>query len=241
MSPSCTASSLLTANGKCTNTTQIEISLHNWWRQCSTRRASGLQGANDLFKSPPHRAMLTACFNNLSLRCRHCIVETWWATRWCKSQVQGCACSLPRQGPCRTSGCPLKACRSMLHQLALLRSCPALPCPALPCMSRSAVTHSCSVQLPASAFEYAKQLCCLKSVDRRHSKSVVLLVQLLVATGQGNVAYLEIESGKLKQVAHHKLDTEVACLDITPVGQIPCTPLIYFGLMTCSCLCNQLW
>ena len=46
-----------------------------------------------------------------------------------------------------------------------------------------------------------------------------MLVQVLVATGQGNLAYLEVEQGKLKQVAHHKLDVEVACLDITPVGQ----------------------
>ncbi|KAL3145326.1 hypothetical protein ABBQ38_001586 [Trebouxia sp. C0009 RCD-2024] len=43
--------------------------------------------------------------------------------------------------------------------------------------------------------------------------------QLLVATGHGNIAYLEVEEGKLKQVGHHKLDTEVACLDITPIGE----------------------
>ena len=42
-----------------------------------------------------------------------------------------------------------------------------------------------------------------------------------MATGQGNIAYLEVEAGKLKQVGHHKLDTEVACLDITPIGQAP--------------------
>lgn len=46
-----------------------------------------------------------------------------------------------------------------------------------------------------------------------------LHVQLLVATGQGNVAYLEVEGNKLKQVAHHKLEVEVACLDLTPLGQ----------------------
>ena len=55
------------------------------------------------------------------------------------------------------------------------------------------------------------------------------MLQLLVATGQGNVAYLEVEGGKLKQVGHHKLDTEVACLDITPVGQGPfITPPPFF-------------
>ena len=48
------------------------------------------------------------------------------------------------------------------------------------------------------------------------------VVQLLVATGQGNIAYLEMKGGKLKQVAHHKLEVEVACLDLTPVGQNLC-------------------
>ena len=48
-------------------------------------------------------------------------------------------------------------------------------------------------------------------------------VQLLVATGQGNIAYLEVEGSKLKQVAHHKLQVEVACLDLTPIGAL--TPL----------------
>ncbi len=47
-----------------------------------------------------------------------------------------------------------------------------------------------------------------------------LHVQLLVATGQGNIAYLEVDGNKLKQVAHHKLEVEVACLDLTPLGQI---------------------
>lgn len=49
-------------------------------------------------------------------------------------------------------------------------------------------------------------------------------VQLLVATGQGNIAYLEVEGSKLKQVAHHKLQVEVACLDLTPIGAL--TPLL---------------
>ncbi|DBA79836.1 TPA: hypothetical protein ACH3X2_007673 [Trebouxia sp. C0005] len=43
--------------------------------------------------------------------------------------------------------------------------------------------------------------------------------QLLVATGQGNIAYLEVEGNKLKHVAHHKLEVEVACLDLTPLGE----------------------
>lgn len=42
--------------------------------------------------------------------------------------------------------------------------------------------------------------------------------QVLVATGQGNLVYLEVERGKLKQAAHHKLEIEVACLDLTPIG-----------------------
>ena len=45
------------------------------------------------------------------------------------------------------------------------------------------------------------------------------MAQVLVATGQGNLVYLEVEGGKLKQAAHHKLEVEVACLDLTPIGQ----------------------
>ena len=45
-----------------------------------------------------------------------------------------------------------------------------------------------------------------------------LSVQVLVATGKGNLAYLEVEKGKLKQVAHRQLEVEVACVDITPIG-----------------------
>lgn len=67
------------------------------------------------------------------------------------------------------------------------------------------------------------------------------LLQLLVATGQGNVAYLEVEAGKLKQVGHHKLDAEVACLNITPVGQaliITPAPLLHV-CTTCGLQHNQ--
>ena len=45
-----------------------------------------------------------------------------------------------------------------------------------------------------------------------------LSVQVLVATGKGNLAYLEVDNGKLKQVAHRQLEVEVACVDITPIG-----------------------
>lgn len=55
-----------------------------------------------------------------------------------------------------------------------------------------------------------------------------LHVQLLVATGQGNIAYLEVEGNKLKHVAHHKLEVEVACLDLTPLGR-----------KYCMCLCAK--
>lgn len=44
-------------------------------------------------------------------------------------------------------------------------------------------------------------------------------MQVVVATGQGNLAYLEVQQGKLNQVAHHKLEVEVACVDITPIGE----------------------
>ena len=54
------------------------------------------------------------------------------------------------------------------------------------------------------------------------------MVQVVVATGKGNLAYLEVEPGKLNQVAHHQLEVEVACVDITPIGQSTSLALIHF-------------
>ena len=52
----------------------------------------------------------------------------------------------------------------------------------------------------------------------RHELRVEVLCgdQVLVATGEGNVALLQVQSGSLQQVAHIKMDAEVACLDISP-------------------------
>lgn len=57
-------------------------------------------------------------------------------------------------------------------------------------------------------------------------------IQVVVASGQGNVAYLEVQHGKLNQAAHHKLDVEVACVDITPIGESCC----YLLCLYCSLL-----
>eukprot|EP00736_Rhodelphis_marinus_P012711 Rmarinus@m.8546 len=43
--------------------------------------------------------------------------------------------------------------------------------------------------------------------------------QLLLATGGGNVVYIEIEDGKLAEKGHHRLDSEVSSLSINPLGQ----------------------
>ena len=66
-------------------------------------------------------------------------------------------------------------------------------------------------------------------------------VQLLVATGQGNIAYLEVEGSKLKQVAHHKLQVEVACLDLTPIGaltHLPPAPCLLSPTMHITSVCH---
>lgn len=42
--------------------------------------------------------------------------------------------------------------------------------------------------------------------------------QVLLATGGGNLVYLEVESGKLQEKKHVKLEYEISCLDISPLG-----------------------
>ncbi|OVA12038.1 Cleavage/polyadenylation specificity factor [Macleaya cordata] len=45
--------------------------------------------------------------------------------------------------------------------------------------------------------------------------------QVLLATGGGNLVYLEICYSKLTEVKHAKLEYEVSCLDINPIGENP--------------------
>jgi hypothetical protein len=45
--------------------------------------------------------------------------------------------------------------------------------------------------------------------------------QVLLATGGGNLVYIEIGQGSLVEVAHVQLEYEISCLDINPVGDNP--------------------
>ncbi|CAM6089835.1 unnamed protein product [Calypogeia fissa] len=45
--------------------------------------------------------------------------------------------------------------------------------------------------------------------------------QVLLATGGGNLVYLEIGQGVLTELKHVKLEYEISCLDINPVGDDP--------------------
>ncbi|XP_073392348.1 DNA damage-binding protein 1 isoform X2 [Physcomitrium patens] len=45
--------------------------------------------------------------------------------------------------------------------------------------------------------------------------------QVLLATGGGNLVYIEIGQGTLTGVAHSQLEYEISCLDINPVGENP--------------------
>jgi len=42
-------------------------------------------------------------------------------------------------------------------------------------------------------------------------------MQVLLATGEGNLVCLNIAENKLTETAHVKLDGEVSCIDITPL------------------------
>ncbi|KAK3419095.1 hypothetical protein EUGRSUZ_H04822 [Eucalyptus grandis] len=43
--------------------------------------------------------------------------------------------------------------------------------------------------------------------------------QVLLATGGGNLVYLEIGDGILKEIKHVQLEYEISCLDINPIGE----------------------
>lgn len=45
--------------------------------------------------------------------------------------------------------------------------------------------------------------------------------QVLLATGGGNLVYIEIGQGTLGEVVHVQLEYEISCLDINPVGDNP--------------------
>jgi DNA damage-binding protein 1 len=45
--------------------------------------------------------------------------------------------------------------------------------------------------------------------------------QVLLATGGGNLVYIEIGQGTLTEVKHAQLEYEISCLDINPVGDNP--------------------
>ena len=45
-------------------------------------------------------------------------------------------------------------------------------------------------------------------------------MQALLASGDGNLVYLEISEGDIKEKAHLKLDAEIACLDLSPLSTL---------------------
>lgn len=47
------------------------------------------------------------------------------------------------------------------------------------------------------------------------------LLQVLLATGGGHLVYLEIGDGVLNEVKYAKLDYDISCLDINPIGESP--------------------
>jgi len=48
-----------------------------------------------------------------------------------------------------------------------------------------------------------------------------VLVQVMLATGEGNLVYLEVSDGKLEEKGRVKLDAEVSCVDMSPLGEDP--------------------
>lgn len=42
--------------------------------------------------------------------------------------------------------------------------------------------------------------------------------QIVVATSEGNLVYIDIAADSFKEVAHTTIEGEVSCLDISPIG-----------------------
>ncbi|XP_060203147.1 DNA damage-binding protein 1 isoform X1 [Lycium barbarum] len=57
--------------------------------------------------------------------------------------------------------------------------------------------------------------------------------QVLLATGGGHLVYLEIGDGVLNEVKYAKLDYDISCLDINPIGENPnYSPIAAVGMWT---------
>ncbi len=52
------------------------------------------------------------------------------------------------------------------------------------------------------------------------SQKILYHLQALLASGDGNLTYVEIVEGDIREKAHLKLDSEIACLDLSPLGAI---------------------
>ena len=46
-------------------------------------------------------------------------------------------------------------------------------------------------------------------------------MQVVLGLGSGNLVYLEVGPGSIQQAGHLQLQAELACLDITPLGEDP--------------------
>ena len=46
-------------------------------------------------------------------------------------------------------------------------------------------------------------------------------MQVILGLGSGNLVYLEVGPGSIQQAGHLQLQAELACLDITPLGEDP--------------------
>ncbi len=56
------------------------------------------------------------------------------------------------------------------------------------------------------------------AIVRAVTLHVCCCVQVVLATGEGNLVCLDVADNKLTEKAHVKLNGEVSCIDITPLG-----------------------
>lgn len=72
---------------------------------------------------------------------------------------------------------------------------------------------------------------------------VHIFLQVVVATSEGNLVYIEVEAGLLREKAHAAIKGEISCLDISPIGKLSSSAIILMDesveLMTGAPFCRR--
>ena len=66
-------------------------------------------------------------------------------------------------------------------------------------------------------------------------------MQVVLATGEGNLVCLEITDNKIQEKAHVQLQGEVSCIDITPLDEGDCAEMAAVGTWDMQVYSSMHW